>query len=155
MKKFLAIIMLLALTMTMLFSCGTKPDPNGDKKVGNFEVPEAGYDGSEVTITFYHTMGANLVGVLNNYIAEFNKLYPKIHIEHTQIGNYDDVRDQISTELTTNAQPNIAYCYPDHVALYNLAGSVITLDSLINSTIEVTRADGSKETLGQIGRAHV
>lgn len=148
MKKFLAIIMLLALTMTMLFSCGTKPDPNGDKKVGNFEVPEAGYDGSEVTITFYHTMGANLVGVLNNYIAEFNKLYPKIHIEHTQIGNYDDVRDQISTELTTNAQPNIAYCYPDHVALYNLAGSVITLDSLINSTIEVTRADGSKETLG-------
>lgn len=148
MKKFLAIIMLLALTMTMLFSCGTKPDPNGDKKVGNFEVPEVGYDGSEVTITFYHTMGANLVGVLNNYIAEFNKLYPKIHIEHTQIGNYDDVRDQISTELTTNAQPNIAYCYPDHVALYNLAGSVITLDNLINSTIEVTRADGSKETLG-------
>ena len=148
MKKFLAIIMLLALTMTMLFSCGTKPDPNGDKKVGNFEVPEVGYDGSEVTITFYHTMGANLVGVLNNYIAEFNKLYPKIHIEHTQIGGYDDVRDQISTELTTNAQPNIAYCYPDHVALYNLAGSVITLDNLINSTIEVTRADGSKETLG-------
>ena len=148
MKKFLAIIMLLALTMTMLFSCGTKPDPNGDKKVGNFEVPEVGYDGSEVTITFYHTMGANLVGVLNNYIAEFNKLYPKIHIEHTQIGNYDDVRDQISTELTTNAQPNIAYCYPDHVALYNLAGSVITLDSLIDSKIEITRADGSKETLG-------
>ena len=148
MKKFLAIIMLLSLTMTMLFSCGTKPDPNGDKKVGNFEVPEVGYDGSEVTITFYHTMGANLVGVLNNYIAEFNKLYPKIHIEHTQIGNYDDVRDQISTELTTNAQPNIAYCYPDHVALYNLAGSVITLDSLIDSKIEITRADGSKETLG-------
>ena len=148
MKKFLAIIMLLALTMTMLFSCGTKPDPNGDKKVCNFEVPEVGYDGSEVTITFYHTMGANLVGVLNNYIAEFNKLYPKIHIEHTQIGGYDDVRDQISTELTTNAQPNIAYCYPDHVALYNLAGSVITLDSLIDSKIEITRADGSKETLG-------
>ena len=150
MKKFLAIIMLLALTMTMLFSCGPKPtpDPDTDKKVGNFEVPEVGYDGSEVTITFYHTMGANLVGVLNNYIAEFNKLYPKIHIEHTQIGGYDDVRDQISTELTTNAQPNIAYCYPDHVALYNLAGSVITLDNLINSTIEVTRADGSKETLG-------
>lgn len=150
MKKFLAIIMLLALTMTMLFSCGPKPTPNPDtdKKVGNFEVPEVGYDGSDVTITFYHTMGANLVGVLNNYIAEFNKLYPKIHIEHTQIGNYDDVRDQVSTELTTNAQPNIAYCYPDHVALYNLAGSVITLDNLINSKIEVTRADGSKETLG-------
>ncbi|MBD9209365.1 MAG: extracellular solute-binding protein [Clostridiales bacterium] len=150
MKKFLAIIMLLALTMTMLFSCGPKPtpDPDTDKKVGNFEVPEGGYDGSEVTITFYHTMGSNLTDVLENYIAEFNKLYPNIHIVHTKIGGYDDVRDQISTEITTGAQPNIAYCYPDHVALYNLAGSVITLDSLINSTVEVTRADGTKETLG-------
>ena len=150
MKKFLAIIMLLALTMTMLFSCGPKPtpDPGTDKKVGNFEVPEGGYDGSEVTITFYHTMGSNLTDVLENYIAEFNKLYPNIHIVHTKIGGYDDVRDQISTEITTGAQPNIAYCYPDHVALYNLAGSVITLDNLINSTVEVTRADGTKETLG-------
>ena len=150
MKKFLAIIMLLALTMTMLFSCGPKPtpDPDTDKKVGNFEVPEGGYDGSEVTITFYHTMGSNLTDVLENYIAEFNKLYPNIHIVHTKIGGYDDVRDQISTEITTGAQPNIAYCYPDHVALYNLAGSVITLDNLINSTVEVTRADGTKETLG-------
>ena len=150
MKKFLAIIMLLALTMTMLFSCGPKPtpDPDTDKKVGNFEVPEGGYDGSEVTITFYHTMGSNLTDVLENYIAEFNKLYPNIHIVHTKIGGYDDVRDQISTEITTGAQPNIAYCYPDYVALYNLAGSVITLDSLINSTVEVTRADGTKETLG-------
>lgn len=150
MKKFLAIIMLLALTMTMLFSCGPKPtpDPDTDKKVGNFEVPEGGYDGSEVTITFYHTMGSNLTDVLENYIAEFNKFYPNIHIVHTKIGGYDDVRDQISTEITTGAQPNIAYCYPDHVALYNLAGSVITLDSLINSTVEVTRADGTKETLG-------
>ena len=76
MKKFLAIIMLLALTMTMLFSCGPKPnpDPDTDKKVGNFEVPEVGYDGSEVTITFYHTMGSNLTDVLDPYIAEFNKL---------------------------------------------------------------------------------
>ena len=150
MKKFLAIIMLLALTMTMLFSCGPKPnpDPDTDKKVGNFEVPEVGYDGSEVTITFYHTMGSNLTDVLDPYIAEFNKLYPNIHVVHSKIGGYDDVRDQISTEITTGAQPNIAYCYPDHVALYNLAGSVITLDNLINSTIEVTRADGSKETLG-------
>jgi len=142
MKKILAIIMLLALTATMLFSCGTK------KATGNFEVPEGGYDGSDVTITFYHTMGSNLSDVLNLYITEFNKLYPNIHINHTKIGSYDDVRDQVSTEITTGAQPNIAYCYPDHVALYNLAGAVVTLDSLIDSTIKVTRADGTTEILG-------
>ena len=48
--------------------------------VGNFTVPEAGYDGSEVNLTFYHTMGTNLSDVLDLYIAEFNKLYPNIHI---------------------------------------------------------------------------
>ena len=114
----------------------------------NFEVPAVGYDGSKVKIVFYHTMGSNLRDVLEIYIAEFNKLYPNITIEHKQVGSYDDVRQQISTELTVGAQPNIAYCYPDHVALYNLAGAVTTLDNLIESKLEVTRADGSKEVLG-------
>lgn len=95
---------------------------------GNFTVPEAGYDGSEVNLTFYHTMGTNLSDVLNLYIEEFNKLYPNIHITAEKIGSYDDVRDQISTEITVGNQPNIAYCYPDHVALYNLAGAVATLE---------------------------
>ena len=114
----------------------------------NFTVPTAGYDGSKVKIMFYHTMGSNLRDVLDYYIGEFNKLYPNITVEHKQVGSYDDVRNQISTELTVGAQPNIAYCYPDHVALYNLAGAVTTLDNLIDSTIEVTKADGSKEVLG-------
>lgn len=114
----------------------------------NFTVPEGGYDGSDVTIKFYHTMGSNLQTVLNLYIEEFNKLYPNIHIESNAIGGYDDVRDQISTEITVGNQPNIAYCYSDHVALYNLAKAVTTLDSLIDSEITVTRADGSTEILG-------
>ena len=114
----------------------------------NFEVPEVGYDGSEVTITFSHTMGSNLTPVLNAYIEEFNALYPNIHIVSETVGSYDDVRDQISTQLTAGNQPNIAYCYPDHVALYNLAGAVATLDGLIDSTVKITRADGTTETLG-------
>ena len=58
------------------------------------------------------------------------------------------MRDQISTEITVGSQPNIAYCYPDHVALYNLAKAVTQLDSLIDSEIEVKRADGTTEVLG-------
>ncbi len=106
------------------------------------------YDGSEVTITFYHTMGSNLTAVLDTYIAEFNALYPNIHVQYTAVGSYDDVRDQVSTEITVGTQPNIAYCYPDHVALYNLAKAVQTLDKYIDSEAEVTRADGTTEILG-------
>ena len=142
----LAVVLVLgAFAMT---GCGNTGTTTGNQAVSNFTVPEGGYDGSEVTIKFYHTMGSNLSTVLNLYIEEFNKLYPNIHIESSSVGGYDDVREQISTEITVGNQPNIAYCYPDHVALYNLAKAVATLDNLIESDVEVTRADGTKEILG-------
>lgn len=145
-KRILSMLLALVLVFSMvaMTSCGN----NSSVAKVNFEVPEVGYDGSDVTITFYHTMGSNLSTVLDYYIAEFNKLYPNIHIEATQVGSYNDVRDQISTEITVGNQPNIAYCYSDHVALYNLANAVVTLDDLIESDITVTRADGTTEVLG-------
>ncbi|MCD7756380.1 MAG: extracellular solute-binding protein [Firmicutes bacterium] len=163
MKKIVALLLTLSLILSlgMLAGCtttgggdetdgtdGTSGGSSGTTSVGNFDIPEEGYDGSEVTITFYHTMGSNLSTVLDLYIEEFNEMYPNIHIEHEQVGSYDDVRDQIKTELTVGNQPNIAYCYPDHVAMYNLAQAVVTLDDFISSEIEVTHADGTTEILG-------
>ncbi len=107
-----------------------------------------GGDNGKTTITFYHTMGENLRTVLDKHIKNFNVLYPDIVIEHEQVGSYDDVRDQIKTQLVSGKQPNIAYCYPDHVALYNDALAVLTLDDFINSTETITRADGTTEILG-------
>ncbi len=163
MKKLIALLLMAAMLVCMFAACGgntgntgtTNENVNNDENenagtsvIGNFAVPAEGYDGSEVTITFYHTMGANLREVLDTYIVEFNKLYPNIHIEHEQVGSYDDVRDQITTQINAGNQPNIAYCYPDHVARYNIAKAVVALDDLIASEIEVTRADGSTEVLG-------
>ena len=136
MKKIIALILVIAtlsLCAMSLASCG--PD-----NVADFVVPENGYDGSEVTITFYHTMGADLRKVLEDAILDFNEIFPNITIVHEQTGSYDDVRDTIKTEIAVGAQPNIAYCYPDHVALYNLAKAVVPLDDLIASTI--TTSDG-------------
>ena len=152
--RIIALTLLAVMLLGMFAGCAqTNPNPStkpsGDKPTtGNFTVPEGGYDGSAVTINFYHTMGANLREVLDAYILEFNKLYPNITIVHDQVGGYDDVRDQISKEILAGNQPHIAYCYPDHVAMYNSAEAVTTLDGLIDSTIEITRADGTKEVLG-------
>ena len=146
MKKIVAILLL----VTMLLGIGLMSGCNKQNNVlaSDFVIPEGGYDGSAVTINFYHTMGEPLRAVLDAFIVEFNKLYPNIKVVHEQVGGYEDVRDQIKTELTVGNQPNIAYCYPDHVALYNVAKAVVTLDDLIASQIEVTKADGSKEILG-------
>ncbi len=143
-KRILSMLLVLAMVISTLTACG-----GATNKSANFDVPEEGFDTSkEVTITFYHTMGANLREVLELYITEFNKIYPNIKIVHEQVGGYDDVREQIATQITTGAQPNIAYCYPDHVAMYNISKAVVSLDNLIASEQVVTRADGSTETLG-------
>ena len=146
-KRILSVLLLACMLLSMVALAGCQKG-GSNVLAGNFAIPENGYDGSDVTITFYHTMGTNLTEVLERYIAKFNELYPNIHIEHEQVGNYDDVRDRVKTELTVQNQPNIAYCYPDHVALYNMARGVVTLDDLIASEIKVTRADGSSEVLG-------
>ncbi len=146
-KSIISVLLLVAMVFGIFAMTGCQGNSNS-VLAGNFEIPEGGYDGSEVTITFYHTMGSNLSDVLTQYIAEFNKMFPNIHIEHSQVGGYDDVRDQIKTELTVGNQPNIAYCYPDHVALYNMAMGVVTLDDLIASEIEITDALGNKTPLG-------
>ena len=148
MKKIIALLILVAMSFCM-FSCDMIPgnggnnnnDPVKPEKV-RYEIPAEGYDGSAVTIKFSHTMGQNLQDILDQYIAVFNETYPNITIEHTQIGNYDAVRDQIKQELTAGNQPHIAYCYPDHVALYNLTKKVVPLDNFIESTIPDTLGGG-------------
>ncbi|MBP5255594.1 MAG: hypothetical protein J6Z80_00920, partial [Clostridia bacterium] len=103
MKKTLALIMSFVMLMTclLLSACG-----------------QGSGSGKEVTVTFYHTMGANLRTVLQKYIASFNKIHPEIIIDEKSIGGYDDVRDQVITELQAGKQPALTYCYPDHVATY-------------------------------------
>ena len=136
MKKIVALCLLAVMLLGMLSMTGCQKKPTNAQ--ANFVVPETGFDVNQpVTITFTHTMGANLQSVLDYYIAEFNKLYPNITITHESAGGWGDINGRINTEINGGTQPNIAYCYPDHVAMYNLAKSVVTLDNLINSKVAV------------------
>ena len=63
-KRIVAALLVLAMVLTMI-GCGNSGSTNNGGETGNngttaktnFEVPEGGYDGSAVTIKFYHTMG--------------------------------------------------------------------------------------------------
>ena len=139
MKRIIALLALTVLLVSMLGACGSKPNPSA---AADFTEPETGFDTeTPVTITFYHQMGAALQEILNTAIADFNKIYPNITVNHATYGDYDGVRDQIKTEIPVGNQPNLAYCYPDHVALYNVAGAVQPLDSLINGKYGFTEEE--------------
>ncbi len=162
MRKIIALLLLVVMTLGIVACGGNTPTPTPPSNNNNnnnnnnqtsekvrWEVPAEGFDtDAEITITFSHTMGKNLSTVLERYIKKFNEIFPNITIEHSQIGGYDEVRDQTNKQLTAGNQPNIAYCYPDHVALYNVTKKVIPLDNLIESTLAVQGADGSSMILG-------
>jgi multiple sugar transport system substrate-binding protein len=145
MKKIIALVLvatLLCFASLSLTSC------NKSYEFTDFVMPEGGYDGSPVTITFMHTMGEKLATVLDYYLEDFKKMYPNITVEHSSGGGYDDVRSKISKQITVGNQPNVAYCYPDHVAAYNVAGAVVDLNVFIESVIATKDALGNEGILG-------
>ena len=151
-KKFGAIVM--AGIMACAMTAGVAFAGCGGKGFSTFVMPDGGFDvNNKVQIKFYHTMGQDLRKVLTTYIESFNELYPNITIVDEQVGGYEDVRDQIVTEIGAGSgdHPNIAYCYPDHVALFNQSEAVMPLNIFLKDSqykdMEVKRADGSTEKL--------
>ena len=125
MKKILS----LALALLMLLSC-----------VSAFAdaIPAEGYDGSEVTLKFYHVITKDdQLAIINEAIAEFNKTYPNIHVELENVGgSYNGILNTVKEQLPAGNEPNIAFCYMDHVAAYNdQAGSIQVLDELIDHPV--------------------
>ncbi len=125
MKRILALLLLLSVCASclLLWGCG-----------------DSGADG-KIEVVFYHTMGANLRTVLDKYIEKFNAVNPDIKITQSQVGGYDDVRNQVISELQAGKQPALAYCYPDHVATYLRSKKVVDLNEYINDpTVGLTEA---------------
>ncbi len=142
MNKFKKVLVTLLATLTAtsgLAACG------GGGNTGSGEDIVA-YDGSKVTITFQHTMGKDLKGILDNSLKEFNKIYPNITVNAISPTNkYPDLCNQIFRGITTKNEPSIAFCYPDHVSLYNTMKAVVPLNGYIDSDEKVANTE---ETMG-------
>lgn len=91
-------------------------------------------DNSKVQIVFWHTMGQTNQDWLNQRIKEFNKLYPEVSIQHAAQGDYTGIKTKISSAIPAGTTPTMAYCYPDHVADYLVAGASEDMTPYINST---------------------
>lgn len=96
-----------------------------------------------INITFWHTMGQTLQGLLNRFITEFQAENPDIGIEHAAQGGYDDLEEKLSAAIPAGTTPTMAYCYPDHVAEYMESNAVLQLDDFVNSEeLGFTENDG-------------
>ena len=86
------------------------------------------------TITFYSSQNDDLQGKTKAAIDAFEAKYPGWHVDHQSVGGYDDVRNKTIAALSAKKQPDIAYCYPDHVSLYMQTGKVVDMKQYIDNT---------------------
>lgn len=121
MKKFWisAVVLVLVITcsLTLLSACREETD----------------YDH---TIVFYTTQGDELQSVTEKAIAEFETAHPGWKVEHygsSSTGNYDVLRSQITKDIKNGNQPDLAYCYPDHVASYLSSKTVVDMNKYWDS----------------------
>lgn len=103
------------------------------------------------TIIFYSSQGDALQSVTANAIENFEKKYPGWKVEHVTPGGYDQVRDKIIQDFQGHQQPDVAYCYSDHVAQYLQTGNVIDLNKYIKSTDEVDTVIGEETVKKLVG----
>lgn len=91
-------------------------------------------DTGKIKITFWHTMGQANQKTLNNMIEAFNKIpgNENIVVEHVAQGDYSGIYEKIQKAIPAKTTPTMAYCYPDHVADYLDANSVVDLTDLMN-----------------------
>ena len=139
------LIATLITSVVLLSGCsGSGFNSNSNKNSGTTDsIPEVWemkdylptFDTSkQIEITFWHTMGDSLETILKGIIADFNKEYPTITVNATSVGGYPDVRDAVIKNIPVDSTPNLAYCYPDHVAIYRNSNAVQALDEYLMDT---------------------
>ena len=138
MKKLLismvVIVMVLAGCLTIFAAC----DNGGD------------YDH---VIVFYSSQGDSLQKQTQNAINSFQQKYPGWTVEHITPGGYDEVLSKVRSDISANLQPDLAYCYADHVAQYLESELVVDLNKYFTSdaSFDYSDEEGNEFHVDRIG----
>ena len=133
-------ILLIALVLTaglFLASCGKDRAGTGSAKLVEwYELPaDAKLDTTKnVTIKFWHRMGAESQELVQGWITEFETLYPNIDVVEEKIAaDYSALADKIALSIPAGTAPDIAESYPDHIARYAQAKAPLALNNFISN----------------------
>lgn len=134
MKKFFTLMAVVAVACTLVSCKGGKPTHDG-----TILAPDQIDTSKDITITFYHAMGAANQAVIqtiaDNFSEEMKEKYGvNVKVEQTSQGDYTTLRKTIASAIAAGDQPTIAQTYPDHVSLYLEGEAVRSLDAYLTST---------------------
>lgn len=131
MRKCISILMALVLLTSSLVMSGC----HKARYITAFDVPDSFDTSRDYDITFWAKNDTNVTqtNIYNQAIADFEALYPNIHITMKLYSNYINIYNDVITNISTNTTPNVCITYPDHIATYMTGENVVVpLDDLFN-----------------------
>ena len=133
MKKLLALLLALALTLSFTGCHGTLASGENPAASSSYPVPDAFDTSRRYEVTFWAKNDTNMaqVNIYKQAIADFEKLYPNITVNLRLYTDYGKIYNDVITNIATDTTPNVCITYPDHIATY-LTGedTVVPLDEL-------------------------
>lgn len=137
MKKLISLLLIFTLVASMmsLISCSFIENfKNETTTTPQNQIPVApGYDGSEVTIEFWHLLHeSSMVTAIEKAAVRFKKIYPNITIKTMTYGDYNQIYEFVNKTDKEN-RPNLIFCSPELILEYNKSNSIVTLDSFLNN----------------------
>lgn len=130
-KKVLSMALVSTFAVVTLASC------NKGSTVSIPEVNVLSYDeikDKQITISFWHSFGAEPTKALTAQVEAFQKEYPNIKVNLESKGGYDNLKKAVTMEIPTGNTPDVVLGYPDHFAEYLAGGIQVPLDEYMNST---------------------
>ena len=107
---------------------------HGKESMGSFVVPTKFDTSRDYEITFWAKNDSNLTqkNIYQQAIDNFQKIYPNIHVTMVSYTDYNQIYNDVITNMATNTTPNVCISYPDNVATYIEGNNVVVpLDSLM------------------------
>lgn len=133
MKKLLALLLALALTLSFTGCHGTLSSGENPAASSSYPVPDEFDTSRRYEVTFWAKNDTNMaqVNIYKQAIADFEVLYPNITVNLRLYTDYGKIYNDVITNIATDTTPNVCITYPDHIATY-LTGedTVVPLDDL-------------------------
>ena len=131
MKKILSLLLLITITASTLLALSSC---HGAKDIVEFKVPTDFDTEKEYEIVFWakNENNSSQRAVYEQAIDGFEALYPNVNVTIKHFTSYDDIYNDVITNIQTGTTPNVCITYPDHVVdnpKYGLGGSEVRFDS--------------------------
>ena len=127
---------LVSILAILVFVCVFASSCHGARETVAFEVP-SNFDASkEYNITFWakNENNSSQRSVYDKAIEDFEKLYPNINVTIKHYTSYDDIYNDVITNIKTGTTPNVCITYPDHIATYITGDNIVVpLNDLVSN----------------------